>query len=57
MGSLNNSKNEEFVACYTLFGELRDDANKFFFLNYFRMSYIFWRDASTFEGESSAAEQ
>jgi len=30
-------KREEFGAFYTLFGELRDDANKF--LNYFRMSY------------------
>jgi len=29
-------KREEFGAFYTLFGELRDDANKFF--NYFRMS-------------------
>jgi hypothetical protein len=29
-------KREEFGAFYTLFGELRDDANKF--LNYFRMS-------------------
>jgi len=29
-------KKEEFGAFYTLFGELRDDANKF--LNYFRMS-------------------
>jgi hypothetical protein len=30
-------KKEEFNAFYTLFGELGDDANKFF-LNYFRMS-------------------
>jgi len=29
-------KREEFGAFYTLFGELRDDTNKFF--NYFRMS-------------------
>ena len=29
-------KREEFGAFYTLFGELREDANKFF--NYFRMS-------------------
>ena len=29
-------KREEFGAFYTLFGELRDDAKKFF--NYFRMS-------------------
>jgi len=29
-------KREEFGAFYTLFGELRNDANKFF--NYFRMS-------------------
>jgi hypothetical protein len=29
-------KREEFGAFYTLFGALRDDANKF--LNYFRMS-------------------
>jgi hypothetical protein len=29
-------KREQFGAFYTLFGELRDDANKFF--NYFRMS-------------------
>ena len=28
---------EEFGASYTLFGELRDDANNFFFFNYFRM--------------------
>jgi hypothetical protein len=31
-------KREEFAAFYTLFVELRDDANKFFFLTYFRMS-------------------
>jgi hypothetical protein len=31
-------KRKEFGAFYALFGELRDDANKFFFLNYFRMS-------------------
>ena len=32
-------KREEFGVFYTLFGELRDDANKFF-LNYFRMSVL-----------------
>jgi hypothetical protein len=31
-------KEEEVSAFYTLFDELRDDANKFFFLNYFQMS-------------------
>ena len=31
-----STKREEFGAFYTLFGELREDANKF--LNYFRMS-------------------
>ena len=36
MGSSNNSKREEFGAFYTLFGELRDGANKLF--NYLRMS-------------------
>jgi len=33
-------KREEFGAFYRLFGELRDDVNKFF--NYFRMSVSFF---------------
>jgi hypothetical protein len=33
-------KREEFGAFYTLFGELRDDANKF--LNYFQMSLSYF---------------
>jgi hypothetical protein len=36
LGSYNNSKKGEFGAFYTLFGELRDDVNKY--VNYFRMS-------------------
>jgi len=46
-------RREEFGAFYTLFGELRDDANKF--SNYFEnVCFIFRRDASPFEEESSA---
>ena len=36
LGSSNNSKKGRIRCFYTLFGELRDDANKFF--NNFRMS-------------------
>jgi hypothetical protein len=47
-------KREEFGAFYTLFGALRDDANKFFKL-FSNVCFIFRRDASPFEGESSAS--
>jgi len=50
----SSRKKEEFGAFYTLFGKLRDDANRV--LNLFSNIYfIFLRDASSFEGESSAS--
>jgi len=51
---IKKKNREEFGAFYTLFGKLRDDANSFLKL-ISNLCFIFRRNASPFEGESSAS--